>query len=38
MALTGWKRVLATVRFQVVQFTSVQQPFMSIGIVPKAVV
>jgi hypothetical protein len=38
MPLTGKDalRLLATVRFPVVQFNPVQQPFMTFGIVPKA--
>jgi len=30
----GWMRVLPTVGFPVVQFTSVQLPLMAVGIVP----
>jgi hypothetical protein len=34
MTLVGWKRVLPTVGFPVVQFNPIQQPLMAVGIVP----
>lgn len=34
----GWKRVLPTVGFPVVQFNPIQQSWLVVGIVPRAVV